>query len=170
MSAEDEFETLFTDEPSDGATGGDLVKQLRSALKKANTENKALKTQVSEFSTKSRASALRSSLEKFGAKPALAKYFPADGEVDEANVLGWLKEDGELFGWSAQKADAEETPSEDVANAQRISNYRPTPPPANDVVSRVKGLKTPTNATEAAEVDQTLADLTKLFAQRHAAN
>lgn len=168
MSASDEFEALLSDEEDN--TGSDLVKQLRSALKKASTENKALKTQVEEAGKVTRSTSLRKALEEHGAKPALAKYFPAEGEIDSTAVLAWLKEDGELFGWQEPER-ADDTPAADVSAAKDISNLRPNAG-STDLRSRVEALATaPINKATADEAGRTAAELIQLFqAQKAAGN
>lgn len=166
MSVEDEFEALLAD-PVEEA-GGDLVKQLRAALKKATAENKTLKTQVAETAQVTRASSLKSALEAHGAKPALAKYFPADGTVDETAVLAWLKEDGELFGWTAPEA-VETVQAEEVAAIRAVSALVPQNAP--DLRARAAALSSkptpalgrnisPADAKEAQQIaDSLLAQL-----------
>lgn len=140
MSVEDEFDTLMSD--VEDAGGSDLVKRLRTALKAQKTELTTLRTQVTEATKVTRATALKTALEANGAKPALAKYFPVEGEVTSEAVLGWLKEDGELFGWEQPAATDEVTP-DDVAAANAISGMKPRP--ALDTHGRVAALgATPT--------------------------
>ncbi len=140
MSESDEFDTLMSD--VEDAGGSDLVKRLRTALKAQKTELTTLRTQVQEQTKVSRASSLKTALEASGAKPALAKYFPSDGEVTDEAVLAWLKEDGELFGWTAPEA-AEEANADDVAAATAISGLKPRQGP--DTHGRVAALgKAPT--------------------------
>jgi hypothetical protein len=140
MSESDEFDTLMSD--VEDATGGDLVKRLRAALKAQKTELTGLRTQVQEQTKVSRAAALKTALEASGAKPALAKYFPSDGDVTNEAVLAWLKEDGELFGWTAPEA-TEPVTTDDVAAATAISSLKPRQGP--DTHGRVAALgATPT--------------------------
>lgn len=162
MSAEDDFEALLGDAVEE--TGGDLVKQLRAALKKATAENKTLKTQVTETTKATRASALTAALTKHEAKPGLADFFPADNEVNEASVLAWLTERGELFGWTAPAA-AETVQADEVAAIRAVSALVPQAAP--DLRARAAALSSrPTPAlgrnispADAKEAEQIAASL-----------
>ncbi len=126
------------------------MKQLRAALKKVNTENKTLKTQVAEVSKQTRAQSLKTALEKHEAKPALAKYFPTDGEVSEDAVLAWLKEDGELFGWTPQEKPADT--SADASAIRDISSLSPSG--GADMAARAAAMaKTPTLGRDISSAD-----------------
>ncbi len=124
MSAEDEFDTLMSD--TESTDGNDLVKRLRAALKAQKADLTKLQSLVSEQAKATRTDSLKAALEANGAKPALAKYFPVEGEVDGPTVLAWLKADGELFGWS-EPAAVDETSPDDVAAATVISGIKPRP-------------------------------------------
>ncbi len=166
MSAEDEFERMIADADNQGI---DLdspgIKSLRKAYDKLKTETAQLRTQVQENAKVTRTTSLKSALDKYGAKPALARYFPNEGEVTEDSVLTWLKEDGELFGWQPP-TETPETPTADLAAAALIASVRPTAPAPTDLTSRVNSLTVPSNSAEAAQVNQTLADLTNAFQAR----
>lgn len=158
MSVADDFDALMSDD--DATTGGsDLVKQLRAALKAAHKERDTLKTQVADQAKATRTTSLSDLLTAAGAKPALAKYFPAESDVSTETVTSWLKEEGELFGWQPNQAVE---PTDDAAAILAVAGMSPKTPPS-DLHSRTAALgQTKTFgrdiSTAEAQEAKTLAD------------
>lgn len=112
------------DETTDEGTKpeGDGPKALRALVKKLEKQLEAEKQSNAKNGARLREIDLAEALDKHGASRRLAKYAARDIEddINEDNVLTWLKENGEDFGWSADDADSTEDDVE-VVDRRRIS-------------------------------------------------
>lgn len=88
----DELEETESTSSRDGSP-----KALRAALKKIQTENAELKNQNTQLQASLRKSSISGFFRDKGINPKLAKYVPSDIEPDEANLVKWIEEDGDLF-------------------------------------------------------------------------
>jgi len=110
---DDDNDTTETAEASEG------IKSLRSALKKARSENAALQKQVTEFLAGQKRTAVADVLKAKGVNEKVAKFVLADAgdnEVNEDFVANWLKENGEIFGIQPAAEAEQEDPGLDQAD------------------------------------------------------
>lgn len=106
-TATDEFDDLGN--PVEGKTeGGALREQNKKLAKQLADAQKAL----ADIQAKARTSDLKSLLKEAGAKESLARWAASDieGDPTKENVLAWLQENGDTFGWK---------PADPAANDQR---------------------------------------------------
>lgn len=101
----------------------DLVKNLRKALREANTKRAEAERTLSERAKTDRTRALADVLKDKGVPEKAAKYFPADTEPTPEAVDKWLEEDGDLFGIVRQEVAPEVRDA-----AQRITGATATAP------------------------------------------
>lgn len=113
----------YLDDDFDG-NESDLVKQLRKQLRDKDKRLSEIETQFTELRNSARRDSLSKVLQAHGAKPGLARFFPADSDPTEENVLAWLKEEGDLFGWTPPAAEQpQESAPVDEAEAQLRASY-----------------------------------------------
>ena len=118
-------------------------KALREALAKQKAQNEAIAKELADLKAEKRTRDLADTLKDKGLSPKVAKFIPADVELDD-----WLKENGELFGVTA--ADGEP-----VTQAQEVEQATVAPHPLE---SQFAGL---TNAQEGATAPSGTVDLAK---------
>lgn len=107
----------------DDANDNDLVKNLRKALKEANTKRAEAERVLAERAKTDRTRALADVLREKGVPEKAAKYFPADVEPTPEAVDKWIEEDGDLFGVTKQTVNPEVQDA-----AQRIAGATATAP------------------------------------------
>lgn len=108
----DEDEDTETTEKKNGPA------DLRRALKAANKAKADLETEIAELRSARLKSTVADALQKHGAPTRLSKYYDKS-EASDDDVLAWLKENGEDFGWSAdQQEDTDD--ADTVDEAKRI--------------------------------------------------
>lgn len=78
---------------------------LRKALAKAKKALDERDAELASLRGEKRAATVTDALKELGAKPGLAKFIPADIS-DAAGVGTWLKENGEVFGYTGPSAAA----------------------------------------------------------------
>lgn len=93
------------DPDDDGSADGaadttNAPKGLRSKVKAQEEQITKLIAENAKLAAGQRSRTLAEALEANGASPKLAKFYPAEKEASDDDVLKWLQEDGELFGWS----------------------------------------------------------------------
>lgn len=93
------------DESADGTTDTtNAPKGLRSKVKAQDEQIAKLIAENAKLAAGQRSRTLAEALEANGASAKLAKFYPSEKEASDDDVLKWLQEDGELFGWSADGA------------------------------------------------------------------
>lgn len=138
MSAE--LDALLQDDANDS----DLVKNLRKALKEANTKRAEAERTLAERAKTDRTRALADVLKEKGVPEKAAKYFPADVDPTPEAVDKWLEEDGDLFGVAKQEVDPEVQQA-----AQRITGATASAPigtqvmDVNALVAEMRAAKNP---------------------------
>lgn len=99
---------------------------LRQALEAAKAERDQFAVELDELRKERRQRTVAESLEKHGASPRLAKFYDK-ADASEDDVLGWLRENGEDFGWSDSDA-ADTDDAETMEEARRISRATASAP------------------------------------------
>lgn len=94
-------------------------KALRAQLKKLQAEKSALESENGKLKSDQRKHSVSQALEKHGARPSLAKFYDKTESSDD-DVLAWLKENGEDFGWS-ESGDESDEDDDTAKEAGRIS-------------------------------------------------
>ena len=122
-----ELDALLQDDANDS----DLVKNLRKALKDANTKRAEAERTLAERAKTDRTRALADVLKEKGLPEKAAKYFPADVEPTPEAVDKWLEEDGDLFGVAKEVTSA---PPEVRDSAQRITAATGSAPSGTQVM------------------------------------
>lgn len=107
----------FDENEGEGGNDANGPKALRAELKKLKTKNAELETENNTFKATQKRSTVAEALKQHGASERLARFYDKD-EASSDDVLAWLKEYGEDFGWSE---DAAASDDEDVVEARRIS-------------------------------------------------
>lgn len=119
----------FEDDPTDtgdGATGSKPAgKGLRDAVEAAQRRVAELETENATLKQAQRKTSVTSALEKHGARPSIARFYDGEGTSDD-DVLKWLQDNGEDFGW--QPGDPDEGEDQDVTDARRISRATTSAP------------------------------------------
>lgn len=102
---------------------------LRSALTAAQQRVAELETENATLKVETRKRSVAEALEQHGAKARLAKFYDSEGTSSD-DVLAWLKENGEDFGWSEDSAGGNEDPDDEdtVREAQRINRASTSAP------------------------------------------
>jgi hypothetical protein len=124
---------------------GDLVKNLRNALKAQKQELKQAAEELTRFRKTERTRSLADVLKDKGVPTKAAKYFPADVEPTTENIDKWLAEDGDLFGIETPQTAATD---EQRMAAERISAVSAGAPPVGgggdvqDLVAAIAAAKT----------------------------
>lgn len=115
MSDPDDLEE---NDPTEAKPGS--AKGLRAALEAANAAKAALESEVGTLKKSMRSITVAEALKANGARPSLAKFYDKD-EASPDDVLAWLKENGEDFGWSESDADdTDDTDDDTKEEARRI--------------------------------------------------
>lgn len=128
----------------DDANDPDLVKNLRKALREANTKRAEAERTLAERAQSDRTRTLADVLREKGVSEKAAKYFPSDQEPTPEAVDKWLEEDGDLFGFQKQEVSQETRES-----AQRISDMSAQSPSQTQVIdaaalaAEMRNAKTP---------------------------
>lgn len=88
------------DEFDEDETGsnGNVLADLRKALKAANKRNRELESKVAEFSTVQRETAIKNILESKNLNAKVAKLIPSDVAASEDSISQWLEDFGDVFG------------------------------------------------------------------------
>lgn len=106
------------DENDNSETKPGSAKGLRAALDAANAAKLALETENATLKKTVRQTTVAEALKTHGAKPSLAKFYDKD-EASTDDVLTWLRENGEDFGWT-EGDGADDDDAETVNQAGRI--------------------------------------------------
>jgi len=97
---EDDLDTPITG----NETESDLQKKLRKKIRADEKRIKELTDQLEGYSKKERESVVKTILEKQGVNPKAARLALKDlDEVTEESVNNWLEDNGDLFGYTANK-------------------------------------------------------------------
>jgi hypothetical protein len=114
----DEFDEVDDNTADDDAQNG--PKALRDQVKKLQKKLDAIEAESKKDKQRLRSIDLQELLDAAKAPKRLAKYAARDIEdVNEDNVLAWLKENGEDFGWSPDEGDDEVDEAE--VDRERVS-------------------------------------------------
>jgi hypothetical protein len=84
-----------------------LVKKLRAKIDELSSRAKELEAENQRFHTEVRKQSLSSLLEKRGYAAKVANFIPADVELTEDGIDGWLSEYGDAFTPVTQSQQAE---------------------------------------------------------------
>jgi hypothetical protein len=119
----------YADEYSDDIQVDDdsnLVKKLRSKIDELSARTKELETENQRFHTEVRKQSLASILEKKGYAPKVATFIPADVDISDEGVDGWLAEYGDAFTpvTQSQQAELQAEATTVVANAAQADAFR----------------------------------------------
>jgi len=121
----------------------DLVRQLRKAQRAADKRAKELEAEVQTLRAEKRKDLVANFLSEKGLNPKIAKFIPADTEINAEALNTWLDDNAELFGLAKSQGDAP-----DLTGLRQIDDVTSTaqiPAGADDVLLR---LSQATNADE----------------------
>jgi len=139
---------------------------LRDWAKNVQKTNKTLADELAGFKTQQRSNTLTSALKDAGVSEKIARFYPADKDVDGPSVAAWLKDNADVFGQPAQATESVTTNATqntqtgvtvaDIAAMQRVQNTTPSSggntPTLADRVQKIDGLKM-RSAEDRAELD-----------------
>lgn len=100
--------------------GSGTLRQLRKANREQARQVKALQEQLAKFQQKERSKTIGEILAGKNLQPKIASFYPKDAEADEASVLKWLDEYGDVFGIDKDQPPA--VPPEDVAARRQMDS------------------------------------------------
>ena len=113
---EDEDDDTTTETETFNGDGSDLLKKLRKAKRADEKRIKELTEQLEGYSKKQREAIVKDVLEKQGVNPKAARLALKDlDDVTEESVNNWLEDNGDLFGYTANK----EVPNDEDRQALR---------------------------------------------------
>lgn len=146
-----EYDEYDNEEETETSNG---MKDLRSLVKKLQTENKTLQASLESFTAKERQQSVAQFLSSKGVSAEVAEFVPADVQDEEA-LTNWLETKGKVFGYNpesatdtAQEESKPQAPSNGISNLQSLAA---TPDVIADINSRIA------NATTQAELKEALA-------------
>jgi hypothetical protein len=146
-----DFDDLFDDDSD--VQGTDLVKQLRSALRKANTELKEAREASARAERESRSRSLADVLKEKGLDAKVAKLYPSDADATAEAVDAWLGEYGDVFGIAQAAPETTATP-EQIQAARAVSGAAASAPAAVHALDVNALLAEIRNASSEAELDE----------------
>jgi hypothetical protein len=138
-----EFDDLLDDDMSEG---GDLVKQLRNALKAANKEKSDQAKRLAELEKGVRSQSLADVLKAKGLDPKVARLYPNDADTTPEAVDAWLGEYGDVFGVEKQDTAADEETQQAANTIARVASQAPPANQSYDVnslIAEIQAAKTP---------------------------
>lgn len=126
----DNLADLDADDGDESEGNSNAAKSLRAELKKTKARLAELETENTTFKAKEKKQTVAQAFEKFNAKPSLARFYDGEG-TEEDDVLAWLKENGDDFGWTEDGADTDDADGDTVEQARRIGQLSTSAPQRN---------------------------------------
>ena len=132
------------DDEEDAASGGNAMKELRDAYKKASKQNKELMDQLTDLQKQIRTRSVKDVLAAKGLPPKIAAFIPESANTSE-EVEAWISEYGDVFGVQVEdQASAAEVAPRQVDPALqalgRISQAQATGQPYSGDPDQLAGL------------------------------
>lgn len=141
------------DQDQDQQSEGNLVKQLRSALKAKDKELATLREQNVTLTKSNRQRTVADVLASKKLDPKVAKLVPESVEPTPEAVTAWLDEYADIFGLKAKDDDAQEgddetQASEDLAALQRISRSTAGAVPTGKIADQMAAIQRASSVEE----------------------
>lgn len=103
---------------------GNLVKNLRKALKDKSAAEKAMEEELRTLREQARDKAVADVLKDSGVNEKVSRLIPANIEPTKEAVGEWLKEYGELFGSAGETTTTEETSTQTEPDPAMVSQMQ----------------------------------------------
>lgn len=99
-----------------------LVRDFRKQLNAEKRKNKELQAAFESLQTTQRERIIKDVLTSKGVNTKIAKFIPADIEVSEETISGWIDSNADVFGLQQQENQQPAVNEQDIAALQRMNN------------------------------------------------
>ena len=136
---EDDNDEVITGEE----TESQLQKKLRKKIRADEKRIKDLEDKLNGYTVKEREAVVKAVLEKQGVNPKAARHAlkDIDGDITEQAVLNWLEDEGDVFGYAANKEAASDVDREALRRQDTSVMGAAAPDRGQDLEARIAGAK-----------------------------
>jgi len=136
---EDDNDEVITGEE----TESQLQKKLRKKIRADEKRIKDLEDKLNGYTVKEREAVVKAVLEKQGVNPKAARHAlkDIDGDITEQAVLNWLEDEGDVFGYAANKDAASDVDREALRRQDTSVMGAAAPDRGQDLEARIAGAK-----------------------------